>query len=259
MTGYRLINVSGTAGVWRLTLARPEVRNAFNAELIAEITAALGLLRQVEGLRVLVLEAEGTMFCAGADFLWMGGLKDASYEENLADSQRLFDMFAELYRFPAPTIARVQGGAFGGGCGLVCCCDFVMLSDTAVLAFSEVKIGLVPATISPFVIRKIGEGRARGMFLSGNSVSAAEALRMGLADRIVPEGTLSIAVDEQVSLLLKNGPQAMRLTKEILRHVPPLDLSEARAFTALRIAEQRMSEEGQEGMSAFLEKRKPNW
>lgn len=259
MTGYRHIRVSGENGVWTLTLARPEVRNAFNAELIAEISAALELLRQTQPLRAVVLAADGETFCAGADFHWMGGLRDAGYEENLADSQRLFDMFSALYHFPVPTIARVQGGAFGGGAGLVCCCDFVLMADDAVLAFSEVKIGLVPATISPFVIRKIGEGRARGMFLSGMPVAADQALEMGLAHTVVPSTELTAAVKNQVQIILRASPSALSLTKELLREVPTLNLHDAREFTALRIAEQRMSDEGQEGMTAFLEKRKPAW
>lgn len=259
MSGFRHIKVSGSGGLWRLTLARPEVRNAFHAELITEITAALSTLRHVVDLRVLILDAEGSTFCAGADFHWMGGLKNARHEENIADSQRLFDMFAELYDFPMPTIARVQGGAFGGGCGLVCCCDFVIMAEDAVLAFSEVKIGLVPATISPFVVRKIGEGRARGLFLSGAAISADEAVRVGLADQCVAVGALNESVEHLAAGLLKNGPSAMRLTKEILHQVPGLSIHDAREFTALRIAEQRMSDEGQEGMAAFLEKRKPSW
>ena len=199
------------------------------------------------------------MFCAGADFHWMRAQKNASLQENIQDAQALYDMFYELYDFPHPTIARVQGGAFGGGVGLVACCDFVVMAEDATLAFSEVKIGLVPATISPFVIRKIGEGRARELFLTGAMISAPQAFTTGLANLVVSEAGLDAAVDGYLERLFSCGPGALRLTKELLREVPRLPLSEARIFTAERIAQQRASEEGQEGMAAFLEKRKPGW
>ncbi len=259
MSGSRYLRIEGNSAVRRLVLSRPDVRNAFNAELIAEITSALQGLKRDSDLRALVIAADGQMFCAGADFHWMGGLRDAGYEENLADSRKLFDMFSELYRFPTPTIARLQGGAYGGGAGLVACCDIVVMANDATMAFSEVRIGLIPATISPFVVRKIGEGRAREMFLTGLPVDAEVAFRIGLANRIVGPVQLDQEVDNMCSAILKTGPQASRLTKEVLRDVPSLSLHDARDFTALRIAEQRLSDEGQEGMSAFLEKRTPSW
>ncbi len=255
----KLLKVGLSDGVARITLARPEVKNAFNAELIAEVTSALRTYSEDETVRALVIAAEGSMFCAGADFNWMSGQKAASLDENIADAETLYDMFLELYNFPHPTIARVQGGAFGGGVGLVACCDFVVMAEDATLAFSEVRIGLVPATISPFVIHKIGEGRARELFLTGAVIPSAQALTTGLASLVVPEERLDAAVDEYVQRLSVCGPQALRVTKELLREVPRLSLSEARAFTAERIARQRISDEGQEGMAAFLEKRKPKW
>jgi methylglutaconyl-CoA hydratase len=245
--------------VVRVTLARPEVKNAFNAELIADLTQVLRDRAKRKDVRALVIGADGPMFCAGADFNWMRSQKNAGLEANVADAQALFDMFFELYDFPHPTIARVQGGAFGGGVGLVACCDFVVMADDATLAFSEVKIGLVPATISPFVIRKIGEGRARELFLTGAAISAAQALTAGLASVVVPAEGLDAAVDEYLKRLNTCGPQALRVTKELLRDVPRLTFSDARVFTAERIARRRISKEGQEGMAAFLEKRKPSW
>lgn len=256
---YRYLNIGGTPAERRLTLARPEIRNAFNAELIAEITAALRELAADSEVRTLVIAAEGGTFCAGADFHWMGGLKDAGLEANLEDSRRLFDMFSALYSFPCPTVARVQGGAFGGGAGLVACCDFVVMAEDAVLSFSEVKIGLVPATISPFVIRKIGEGRAREVFLTGMQITAPRALEIGLANRVVAADGLDAAVDEYAKMLGRCGPQALRVIKQMLRDVPGMPLDQAKEFTARRIAEQRLSAEGQEGMTAFLEKRGPRW
>ncbi len=254
-----MLRVSRHEHVVRVTLARPDVRNAFNSELIARLTAVLREHAEDESIRALVIEAEGSMFCAGADFHWMRALKAASVEENLADAQALYDMFFELYDFPHPTIARVQGGAFGGGVGLVACCDFVVMADDATLAFTEVKIGLVPATISPFVIRKIGESRARELFLTGAAISAIQAFAAGLASTVVPPDGLDAAVDEYIKRVLSCGPNAQRVAKELLREVPRMSLTDAREYTAARIAEQRTSAEGQEGMAAFLEKRRPSW
>jgi methylglutaconyl-CoA hydratase len=255
---YACVRVeSGTIG--RVTLARPEVRNAFDARLIAEITHALSDLADDPVLRVLVLAAEGNVFCAGADFHWMSGLKRASLDENVNDARRLFDMFHALYSFPRPTVARVQGSAFGGGTGLLACCDFVILSEDAQLAFSEVRIGLVPATIAPFVIRKIGEGRARDLFLSGAPVGAARALEIGLASRVVTAADLDLAVEECVKQLLQGGPLASAATKRLLRDLYAVPLSEAKEITVRVIAERRVSDEGQEGMASFLEKRRPAW
>ena len=255
--GY--LKISGDAEVRRLTLARPDVRNAFDAELITQMTSALRELAAEPNLRTLVIAAEGQTFCAGADFHWMGGLKKAGLNANIEDSRRLFDLFLALYSFPCPTIARVQGGAFGGGAGLVACCDFVVMAEGAVISFSEVKIGLVPAMISPFVIRKIGEGRAREVFLTGTQISGQRALEIGLANRVVPAAALDAAVEEYTDALSRGGPQALRVTKQLLREVPGMPLDKAEEFTSRGIAEQRMSDEGQEGMAAFLEKRKPNW
>ena len=254
-----LLYVTLADGVLRLTLARPDVNNALNGEFIVAITQTLRDHAERSDVRVLVLAAEGTAFCAGADFNWMSAQKHATVEENLADAQAIFDMFYELYDFPHPTIARVQGNAFGGGSGLVAACDVAVIADSAMLAFSEVRIGLVPATISPFVIRKIGEGRAREYFLTGQQMSADRAREIGLVNKVVPAEMLDTAVNDYISMFEKGGAQAHRVTKDLLREVPRLPLAEAREFTAARIANQRVSEEGQEGMAAFLEKRKPKW
>jgi len=253
------LKISGTPSVRRVTLTRPNVRNAFNTELIAELSRTLEMLAEDSALRVLVLAAEGEAFCAGADFHWMKSQKDASFEQNAADAHRLFDLFHALYSFPRPTIACVQGGAFGGGAGLVACADFAVLSEDSVLAFSEVRIGLVPATISPFVIRKIGAGRARELFLTGERITAGRALELGLAHRVVRTSLLDSAVEELTATLMHNGPEALSETKRLLGEVCLLPLDEARTVTADFIATRRISDEGQEGMAAFLEKRKPRW
>lgn len=257
MNYSRILVEGGTVG--RVTLTRPDVRNAFDAELISELTHALSALADDPALRVLVLAAQGNVFCAGADFHWMSGLKRASLDENVDDARRLFDMFHALYAFPRPTVARVQGSAFGGGAGLLACCDFVILSEEAQLAFSEVRIGLVPATIAPFVVRRIGEGHARELFLSAAPIRATRALEVGLASHVVPAADLDAAVEECVKPLLQGGPQALAASKRLLRDLSAGPLSEAKEITARLIAEQRVSDEGQEGMAAFLEKRRPAW
>jgi methylglutaconyl-CoA hydratase len=255
--GY--VTLSGAAEIRRLTLSRPSVRNAFDATTISELTSVLSGLATEPQLRVLIIAAEGDTFCAGADFRWMSGQKDATLDANIEDAQHLFDMFHVLYTFPAPTIARVQGEAYGGGAGLVACCDFVVLAEEATLAFSEVRIGLIPATISPFVIRRIGEGRAREMFLSGARISAQRALEIGLANAVVSSSALDSEVERLADGLRRNGPHAMRETKKLLQNVPGQPLDEVRTVTARWIAERRVSAEGQEGMAAFLERRDPRW
>jgi methylglutaconyl-CoA hydratase len=253
------IRIEGETAIRRIVLARPDVRNAFDATLIAQLTSALRALSDDPSIRLLILSAEGATFCAGADFRWMSSQKEAGVAANLDDAHKLFDLFYALYSFPCPVIARVQGGAFGGGAGLVACCDFVVMADDAVTAFSEVQIGLIPATISPFVMRRLGEGRSREIFLTGSQISAARALEIGLANRVVPVDQLDDAVAEYIKVLSRCSPSALRETKKLLREVPILPFSDLREFTARMIAGQRVSDEGQEGMAAFLEKRRPNW
>jgi methylglutaconyl-CoA hydratase len=242
-----------------LTLNRPEVRNAFNDVLIAEMLDALEELAAREDVRVLIIAAEGKTFCAGADVHWMGKMAGADFVENFADSLKLADMLAALYRFPRPTIARVQGSAFGGGVGVAACCDIIVTSDVSHFSFSEVRIGLVPACISPFVIRRIGEGRAREYFLTGERMSAERAYEIGYVNKVVSEEELDNAVDKYVQRFLIAGPQALGVCKKMLEDVTLMPLEDARNHTARIIANLRISEEGLEGMNAFLEKRKPKW
>jgi methylglutaconyl-CoA hydratase len=257
MTDY--IRQEKAGDVLRVTLARPDVRNAFDAELIRQLTQALKTAAKDETLRMLVLGADGPVFCAGADFHWMSSLQQADRTANIADAQRLFDMFHALYTFPCPTIARVQGGAYGGGSGLIACCDIAVLADDATLAFSEVKIGLVPATISPFVIRKIGAGYTREVFLTGVPIPAKRALEIGLANAVVTANDLDSTVNGYIKTIQTAGPKATRATKLLIHDVALMKMADARTYTAELIAEQRVSPEGQEGMAAFLEKRKPTW
>jgi methylglutaconyl-CoA hydratase len=233
----------------RITLARPERRNALDAELIAALTAAFS---DVGDARAVVLAGEGESFCAGADVEWMRAAAGLSYEENVADSTRLRRMYEAVDRCPAPVVAPVQRHALGGGIGLVCCCDAVVAAEDAVFAFSEVKLGIVPAVISPFAIARIGAGPARRYFVTGERFDAETALRIGLVHEVVPAGELGAAVDRIVAEIRTAGPDAARHAKRLVLDAP-LDGLE----TARRIAERRTSEEGQEGLHAFLEGRTP--
>ena len=256
---YKTIRQEINGAIAHIVLNRPQVRNAFNDVLIAEVTMALDALAKNDAVRVLVVSAEGSTFCAGADFHWMGKMVGTDFNENFTDSLKLADMLAALYRFPRPTIARVQGSAFGGGVGVAACCDIVVAAETALFSFSEVRIGLVPACISPFVIRRIGEGRAREYFLTGERITAKRAYEIGYVNKVVPESELDEAVSAYVKRFLAAGPNALDVCKRMLEEVPQMDLSEARDYTARVIAKLRISEEGLEGMKAFLEKRKPKW
>ena len=232
--------------VLRVTMARPERRNAFDAALIAELTDAFA---DVGDARAVVLAGEGSSFSAGADVEWMRSSVELSYEENVADALRLRAMLDAIDSCPAPVVARVQGHALGGGVGVVACCDVVVAAPDAVFAFSEVKLGIVPAVISPFALAKIGAGAARRYFVTGERFDAATALRIGLVHELADD--LDAAVERVVGELLTAGPEAVRAAKELAR--APLSAEE----TARRIAAHRTSAEGQEGLRAFLEKRTP--
>jgi methylglutaconyl-CoA hydratase len=234
--------------VLRVALARPQRRNAFDAALIDELAAAFA---DVADARAVVLSGDGLSFSAGADVEWMRSSVDLSYDENVADALRLRAMLDAIDSCPAPVVGRVQGHALGGGCGLVACCDLVVAEPTAQFAFSEVKLGIVPAVISPFALAKIGPGAARRYFVTGERFSAAEALRIGLIHDVT--GDLDGAVERVVQELLTAGPAAARAAKELARG--PQSAEE----TARMIAARRTSPEGQEGLRAFLEKRPANW
>jgi methylglutaconyl-CoA hydratase len=234
--------------VLRITLARPERRNAFDAALIGELTNAFA---DVGDARAVVLAGEGPSFSAGADVDWMRASADLSYDENVADALRLRAMLEAIDGCPAPVLAGVQGHALGGGCGLVACCDVVVAEPDAQFGFSEVKLGIVPAVISPFALRKIGSSAARRYFVTGERFSAATALGIGLIHEVADD--LAAAVDRIVGELLTAGPNAARAAKELARS--PRTAQQ----TAQEIAAHRTSAEGQEGLRAFLEKRGASW
>jgi methylglutaconyl-CoA hydratase len=238
------VRIEREGPVLRVTLARPDRRNAFDAAVIAELASAFV---DAGRARAVVLAGDGPSFCAGADVDWMRSTADLSYEENVADANALRAMLEGVDGCPAPVVARVQGHAFGGGAGLVAAADVAIASPDTVFAFSEVKLGIVPAVISPFVLEKIGPGPARRYFLTGERLDAATALRIGLVHEVTED--LDTAVDRVVAELLSAGPLAARWAKRLVRERP--EGSE----TARWIAERRVSEEGQEGLRAFLEKR----
>jgi methylglutaconyl-CoA hydratase len=234
--------------VLRVTLARPERRNAFDAALIAELTDAFS---DVGDARTVVLAGDGPSFCAGADVDWQRAAIDLSYDENVEDAMRLYAMLEAIEGCPAPVVARIQGHALGGGSGLAACCDIAIAGEDAVFGFSEVKLGIIPAVISPFVLPRIGSGAARRYFLTGERFDAEVALRIGLVHEVA--GDLDAALDRVVGELLTSSPQAVREAKQLVRTAP------TGVDTAHIAARLRTSPEGQDGLRAFLERRKPSW
>ena len=246
--------------VARLRLNRAQLHNAFDAQLISELTAALDAIAQDATVRVVVLEGEGASFSAGADLNWMRAMASASEAENREDALALARLMRSLDELPKPTIAKVHGAAYGGGVGLVACCDIAIGAHEARFGLTESKLGLLPAVISPYVIAAIGARQARRWFASAETFDAAEACRIGLLHEVVNATTLDTAVQRQIDLLLKTGPIASAHAKALVRAVAgPHDGSALDAANAALIAALRVSPEGQEGLSAFLEKRKPQW
>ena len=247
-------------GIARVTLNRPDVRNAFDDALIKVLHESFISLGEDESVRTVILAGNGPAFCAGADLNWMKRMAGYGYEQNLADAQALAEMLAALDRMPKPTIARVHGPAFAGGTGLVAACDIAVGTPEAKFCFSEAKLGLSPATISPHVMRAIGERAARRYFLTAEVFDAAEACRIGLLSSVVSSQELDSSIEELSKHLLAGGPEAMRKIKELIRAVTSRPVDDALvADTAKRIAEIRVSPEGKEGIASFLEKRKPSW
>jgi len=247
-------------GVARVTLNRPEVRNAFDDALIKLLHEAFVSLGKDQSIRAVVLAGSGTAFCAGADLNWMKRMAGYDYAANQRDAQALADMLAALDRMPKPTIARVHGPAFAGGTGLVAACDIAVGTAEAKFCFSEAKLGLSPATISPHVLRAIGERAARRYFLTAEVFDAEEAHRIGMLSLLVSPSEIDAEIDKLLAHLLAGGPEAMRKIKELVRAVASRPLDDALvADTAKRIAEIRVSPEGREGIASFLEKRKPSW
>jgi methylglutaconyl-CoA hydratase len=247
-------------GVATICMNRPDKHNAFDDAVIAELRKAFDAIAANDEVRVVVLAAEGKSFSAGGDLGWMKRMADYDYDDNLADARLLAGMLRALYDLPQPTIARVQGAAYGGAVGLVSCCDMAVASDRASFSLSEVKIGLVPATISPYVIRAIGERAARRYFTTGERFNADTALRLGLVSEVTDGEGLDTALEHLVQALLQNGPMAVRQAKQLVHDVAGQSITpDLVEGTCELIARIRTSEEGQEGLGAFLEKRQPEW
>jgi methylglutaconyl-CoA hydratase len=257
---YDTLTIAVADKVATVTLNRPELRNAFNENAIAELALAFDELGRNELVRAIVLAANGPAFCAGADLNWMKKMAAYSHDENLADASRLADMLRTIYLCPKPTVAKVQGDCYAGGMGLVAACDIVVAAEGVNFCLSEVKLGLIPATISPYVIKAMGEQAARRFFLSAERFDAAAALRMGFAHEVVVPENLDTTVAGIVKSLVSNSPNAVVEAKKLVREVVDLPVTDALLRdTAERIATIRASNEGREGVASFLEKRKPNW
>jgi methylglutaconyl-CoA hydratase len=256
---YRFLEVRREGPVEYLTLNRPDVRNALNDEVIAELTAWAASVRTLGDVRVIVLAGAGKLFCAGADVVWMAKTIDYTQEENLRDAVVLSQMFAALDTLPLPLIGRIHGAALGGGAGLAAVCDVVVAEDQAVFGFTETKLGIIPAAISPFVLAKIGRSAARELFLTGARFSAARAREIGLVHTVVPAAGLDDAVAGFIKEFVTAGPEAIAAAKALIPRVAGRPIEEAGPITAEAIATRRVSKEGQEGLRAFLEKRAPSW
>ena len=242
-----------------VTMARPEVHNAFNERLIAELGTAFELLDGDDDLRAVVLRGEGRNFCAGADLTWMGASLNYTHDENIADALRMSDMFRAIDACRHPVIGRVQGFALGGGSGLAAVCDLVVAAENAVFGFTEARLGIAPAVISPFVVKKIGEGYARSLFITAERFDAARAMAIGLVHKLVPADQLDAAVEAVLRDIGQSGPMGVRAAKLMARTVAQLEPDAQRETTAATIADLRTGPEGQEGIRAFLEKRRASW
>ncbi|MDP1740701.1 enoyl-CoA hydratase/isomerase family protein [Polaromonas sp.] len=254
------LELSFGGGISTVTLNRPEVRNAFNDEVIAELTAVFIELGKRQEVRCIVLAANGTAFCAGADLNWMKRMADYTRDENVADAGALAEMLRVVYACPKPTIAKVQGDVYAGGTGLVAACDIAVSVDSAGYCLSEVKLGLIPATISPYVIRAMGARAAHRYFLTAERFDAAEALRIGFVHEVVTATELDVRVGELAKTLVNAGPEAIRLCKMLVQDVAHHEITPSLIqMTVEGIADIRVSPEGREGVQSFLQKRKPNW
>ncbi len=252
-----LCEVNG--GIAKIKLNRPDVRNAFNAELIQELGDTFKKVEKDEAVRVVILSGEGGFFCAGADLNWMKSFVGASQTENEADARKLGDLLNGLNSFPKPLIVVAHGAAVGGGVGLVAVADIALAAEETMYSLAEVKLGLIPAVISPFVIAKMGGNAARRYFLTGEKFGNDEAYRFGLIHEEVPSDELAGRAVEMAKQLLASGPNAIKACKELIARVSSTLTPEVRDYTVKKIAELRVSAEAQEGIAAFLEKRKPSW
>src|SRR5919204_3822911 len=247
------VGVASDGPITRISLRRPERKNAFDAALVSDLTAAA---REVPpGARAVILRSEGDVFCAGADIAWMRSMADFTLAQNQADSRALAQMFQALFDLAMPLVARVQGDAIGGGAGLVAVADIAVASSKASFAFTETRLGILPAVVSPYVVRKIGPARAMALFVTGSRIDAKRAYEIGLIERLVEPAELDGAIDRVVTAIRSGGPKAVNAAKRLVREVEARRIEDVAELTVRRIAEIRVSEEGQEGLRAYLERR----
>lgn len=259
MTIASVVECSVEGPLARVRLNRPEVRNAFNAELIAQLTRTFRELDASRSVRAVVLSGNGKSFCAGADIPWMRSSLDLTLAENAADAAAMSDMFRAIDRCSKPVIGLIHGAALGGGSGLAAVCDIVLASSDAIFGFTEVKLGIIPAVISPFVLAKIGASNARALFLTGERFDAKRAQSIGLAHEVVIADTLEVCLERVVNEVLSAGPAAVAAAKALIPRVRAASYDDSRELTAQAIAQIRTTPEGQEGLRAFLERRKAAW
>ena len=249
------IHLAVSDGIARVTLARPEVRNAFNAEVIEQLHEVFTRITEADNVRAVVLAGEGKVFCGGADINWMRASLDLTFEANVGDAERMSDMFRTIDNCPKPVVGRVHGAALGGGAGLAAVCDIAIATDDAIFGFTEVKLGIIPAVISPFVVAKIGASHARALFLTGERFDAQHAKAIGLVHEVVSANEVDAAVDRRLAEFHSAAPTAVSAAKLLLRRVLDHSYEDSRSITTQAIARQRVSSEGQEGLRAFLERR----
>ena len=242
-----------------ITLNRPDVHNAFNGDLINELFDIFKILKELKDLRIIVLTGNGKSFCAGADLNWMKSVVNYSYRQNFEESLKLAELMNLIFTHPKPVIARVNGSAIGGGVGLMAACDIVIASDNAKFGLTEVKLGLAPSVISPYVISRIGVTNARDLFITGERITAHKAFAIKLVNQVVGDEELDNAVNQKINMILSSGPDAVKAIKELIFNVTIPHFEQIRNYTSELIANLRLSSEGQEGMNSYLEKRKPYW
>ena len=257
--GFKYLDIRRDGPIERLVLNRPEVRNAFNEGMIAELTWWANSVSCDGSVRLVVLEGAGPTFCAGADLEWMGRMASFTHEQNVDDASEMARMFLALDRLPVPVIGRVHGAALGGGAGLAAICDIVVATETTLFGFTEVRLGLIPAVIAPFVVAKIGRSFTRELFLTAERFDAARAHSLGLVHKVVADDGLDTAVAAYAHEIMQGAPGALCAAKHLLAEIGRRGPTDVASLCAEAIASRRNSAEGQEGMRAFLEKRKPSW
>lgn len=256
---YETIEIQRDKDVVTVILNRPEVHNAMNEKLMKELTSCFKELSKDDKVRIIILTGKGKSFCAGADLNWMKSMAKYSKEENIKDSRLLLDLYEVIYSCPKPVIGRVNGHAFGGGLGLFAVCDIVIAIPDCKFAFSEVKLGIIPAVISTYIVRRIGLSNMKRLFITGERFNSEYANEIGLIDYVVPEDEIDERIQNYVELLRSSGPNAIKEVKKLVDACEKMDVEKYKEHTVNKISELRVSDEGQEGINAFLEKRKSKW